>query len=219
MRQTERQVTRVWISLSNVGKIWFILTRSSNQGFISWWQSKNSVVQFTTAVLGYWPHVYVSRVVSAAQQDVWRSVPQCHHLIRVGLCRDWLCSSQTWNTYTSELIVSDNWFLWKTPVPFHCYIFQYTTIHLQVKYIVNQLHLYGKKHEGQLYFLCRETSLSKFTHQSLPVWALLARWSAGSGVSGLGGELSCDGNTTNPAATGKERAAEKKKTVDLMMKS
>lgn len=86
---------------------------------------------------------------------------------------------------------------------------------------VNEFILHGNKTWKCNHSLCREPLLSmltcvygnqqmKCTHQSLPVWALLARWSAGFGVSGLGGELSSDDSTTNLAATGKERAEERK---------
>lgn len=44
----------------------------------------------------YPPHVQAGGVVCGSQQDIWRPVPQGHHLIGVGMAGDRLCPGQAW---------------------------------------------------------------------------------------------------------------------------
>lgn len=64
--------------------------------------------------------------------------------------------------------------------------------------------------EMKIKFNLLKLAVNRWTHQNLPVWALLVHWSVGFGVSGLDGELSCGDNMTNLAAAEKERAEERK---------
>ncbi len=58
----------------------------------------------------YPPHVQAGGVVCGSQQDIWRPVPQGHHLIGVGMAGDWLGPGQTWgerhnNTVSENIII------------------------------------------------------------------------------------------------------------------
>lgn len=46
------------------------------------------------------PHVDWCGIVCRAEQNIWRSIPQSHHLVGVGLCGNRLGSSQTWKKNT-----------------------------------------------------------------------------------------------------------------------
>ena len=41
------------------------------------------------------PHVDGRGVLGRAKQDIWRSVPQSYHFVRVGFGRNWLCTCKT----------------------------------------------------------------------------------------------------------------------------
>jgi hypothetical protein len=55
------------------------------------WLVKKHLVEYASNA----PHINVSRVVCRAEQDIWRSIPECHDLVGVSLSRNRLSSSES----------------------------------------------------------------------------------------------------------------------------